>query len=837
MTQGTYFVGLDLNRDGYFARGSTQGDALNLVDNPAQLQLTRILSTGNPPRFYRDFYDTEQNYYWEFNTETDVDDGLYIGQTNSFEYATWIPSGSQITVSMEFKGITNYTGETLRFTAAGRGGGGGANTANTTVVLTGDWQRVSVTITPGSAHLLVTVERINTITDVTFQMRRHFVVLGSTVPTSYNTGAASDWYENITTYVTDMSWNNGMDHYDQTVSAGAKATITVDNRDNLFWQDDDLAEDIIENGDFATWTNANNPTDWTGTNTSANLQTTEVGSDELHGGSGTGALNLYATSRALVSCMQDGLTVFQRYKVEFSIGASSYTGGVRFFTGNAQFIYPISRLYTIPGVYTFYFTAGSFSQFFITNNRYPCDITLEFVRVTPVPRFAGLGKETLVSIRGYDSATEYQLWIGRINNIVPVGGYYGTRMVTLDCSDAMQEFNNTEYKPVAVYSDQSVIEELLLMFQQLQMLWPYAKDYWMLDTNVLGIDTWLIDGALLDWIYTTETFTVDFATASASNSEKGIGASAYTRDLMALEIGGRFFIDSRTGEFRVLAHDYDSSLTSFAAITDDGFDDYGMVSGEDVVNDVAIYYKQKRLGTGNIVLWSSQDDIVVEAQSTKTITGRYFDPTNELINVSATSTEPLVRGVDYVVSPTKDQHLVTVTVDAGGQSASFTIDNQRKVAVTLTTLQIRGFPLYALTEESVEVINVDSMLENNVQKRDYNMPLISDSDIAIAIATGLTSMRGENIVRLQSISFIATKDATRYTNGLNYGVGTPITITSSNLRHSQDYIIIGERHQITPGGEETHRITWTLKPMQLFKYWLLDEVGRSELGETTYLMP
>ena len=836
MTQGIYFVGLDMNRDSYFPRGVTEGDALNLVDNPAQLKTSRIGTDANHPTYTRDFYNTEQSYHWEFTTGTDANAGFYIGQTSDYEYSTWIPNGTQITVTMDFKGITNYTGETLRFTVTARAGTLPA-TATTDFVLTSSWQTVSLTFTPDSEHLLITIERITTTTDVTYQMRKHFVGVGASAPTGFNTGSASDYYENVTTYVTNMSWNNGLDHYDQQVSSGSRAQIVLDNRDEFFYQEDDFAGNIAPNSNFAFWDNANTPTGWTGTNISADAQTTEVGIGSLHGAGGTGSLNLYATTRVLVSCYQNSLTAYQRYKVTFTIGASSGTGGVRFFIGTSSIIYPVSRSYTLPGTYSFFFTCGSDTTLHICNNRYPCDITIDNVFVYPVPRFAGLGKESLVTIRAYDSSTEYQMWIGRVDRIKPTGGYYGARMVTLDCVDAMQEFGNLEYRPTDVYSGVSVLTELQVMFGQLQLLWPYSKDYWILGINTLGVDTWLFEDTDIVPLYTVQTFLIDYATASASNSEKGINAAAFARDLMALEIGGRFFIDSRSGSFYVLAHDYDSSTTSTTTVTDDQFDDFEMVNAEDVLNTVSIWYKQKRLGLSNIVLWSSQDDIVVEAESTKIITGRYFDPTNELLNVSATSTEPLTRGTDYVVSPTINQHRVIVTVDAGGQSATFTIDNRRQAAITITTLQVRGMPLYALTEESIQVQNADSTIENNVQRRDYNMPLISGSDTAIGIATGLTTLRGEAIDRLQSITFSATKDSTRYTRGTGFGVGVPITIQSTVLNHNQRYIIIGEHHQVTPSSENTHIVTWILKPMKLFNYWILGQSGRSELGETTILMP
>ncbi len=833
MTQAVYHVGLDLNRDRYFPKGVAQFDSLNLIDSPQMIQVQRFSTVAPQPAYNRLLYDPDYNYYWSFSTGTSANAGMFMGQTDDFERGMWIPNGSQITVRLEFLGVANYTGEQLTFTVTSRAGTL-PTTASTTVSLTGSWQEVSLTFTPDSEHLLITLTRITTLTNVTFWLRKLMIVLGSSAPTAYNTGMASDYYENIGTYVQSMSWNNGMDHYDQTVSGGSRASIVLDNRDGLFYQEDDLAANVLTNSEFTAWVNATTPTAWTGTNLSANAQTTQVGTDELHGGTGLGALNLYATSRVLVSCNQNTLTQVQRYKVTFSITASSGIGGVRFFIGNSQAIYPVSRIYTDPGVYTFFFTNGVNDGFFITNNRYPCDITIENVSVVPVPRYAGIQKEALVTIRATDSgSTEYQMWTGRIVKITPDGGRYAMRTVTLECVDAMEEFGSLEYRPGDVLSANTPATNLTIMFVQLELIWPYAKDYWMLGTSFLGVDSWLFDGATISTYSAADELTIDYATASASNSKKGISASAFARDIMALEIGGRFYINARTGKFEMYSHNWDPSIISGSSITDDDFDSFEMPYAEDVLNTITIWYKQKRLGSGNVVLWSSSQPITVSGKSKKTVTGRYFDPTNAEINVSAISTEAFIRNFDYAISPDPNNPKVNVTADAGATSVSFTIENDRQIDIEVTTLQIRGFPLYALTEESITVQNADSLYNNNTQKQDYNMPLISDSDTAIAIATGLTTMRGDPIDRLQSITFVANKSDARYSRALATTIGLHYTITSSLLGHSKEYVVIGERHSVSAGGDHTHTVTWVLAPVELFNYWILGQAGRSELGSTT----
>lgn len=840
MTQGVYFVGLDSNRDRYFAKGAVEGDALNLIDNPQQLNLAKFIGTETSLYYFRQLYEVDYNYSYYVSAGTNVFGGFELGNTALSENGIWVTPGIVHRVRIEVKGESGYSGKQILF--AVRDYSPDAALSNTTATLTGDWQALTLTFTPGAERVKLRVLKNNDAADYSWSVRKVMVVEGA-MPTAYNTGQASDYYEDITTYVQQMSWNNGMDHYDQTVSGGSRATLVLDNRDGYFYANDDSALDIFaSNGQFDSWPSATEPQGWSVLSiVDANNITSEAGSDKLHGEGGTGALNLYATTKVLVGLKQVLPTPNQRYRVRFSIGASSGLGGVRFAleTANSNVTY-ISRIYTEPGVYTFFFTAASSGlgdAFCITNNRYPCDVTLEFVEVYAVPRYAGTAKETLISIRAYDGSTEYQMWTGRIETMKPTGGNLAVRTVTVECVDAMDAFNKLEYRPGYVLTDVSVGTELEFLLRQVGLTWPYTKDYWLLGTSFLGVDTWLLGETGLAG-QTISDFRIDFATASSSNSEKGISAQAFLRDLMALEIGGRFFVDSRTAQFFMYAHNFDPSITAgTTALSEDDFDAFEMPYADTVINTVTIWYKQKREIDETRILWSSDQDIVVPGKSTKTITGRYFDPTNPAIDVSAASTEPFVRNVDYVISPAPNNPKVQVTVDAGGTSASFKIDNDRQIDITVTTLQIRGDPLYALTEENISVQNADSLINNNIQKRDYNLPLISNSDTAIGIATGLTTMRGASIERLQSITFSATKSSARYTralsNTLTNQFGTPYTITSNVLKHVGDYIVIGERHSVASGGENTHMVTWILVPRKLFNYWLLGEAGRSELGTTT----
>lgn len=828
MTQGVYGVYIDINRDRYLAKGIQSTDTRNIVDNPERYIVT---DQGTPTSavYFRELYSTTESYFWSVETGTGANSGINIGDSpDDYDSIYAIAGGSRI-VSLEFIGISGYSGEQITWTVSERDGM--ASTSDS-FILTGDYVRYELPIAIATDYIVIQAIRTGSTNPVVFRMRNLFISGGSAIPTAFNTGAGSDILEDVTTYVMGMSWNNGMDNYQQEVSGGARASIVLDNRDGLFYQDDQNAIDIITNGNFALWNDIHTPEDWNGTNIDSDNETTEVGSGELHGGTGTGAANLYADSNQWVVLWQGGSFVAgQRYKVTFVISATADYGGVRFYSGSATPESPISRIYATSGYYEFFFTAVS-DGLFITNNRAPCDITIDNVAAYLMPLYAGLAKGTLVSIRMIAEGEEYQMYIGSIADIRLTGSRYDVRTVTLECTDVMERINQLEYIPGIVSDGGTTLFEFAVMFQFLLLPWPYAKDYWMLGTSVLGFDTVLFGGNSL---YTLGSDTVDLAyPVSGAGTDKGISASAYIRDLITVEHFGRFYIDSRTGKIYVVLHDYDASLSSFSALSDDTFDLFDHRYADDIINQVTGWFKQKLLGEdGNVILWESTEDIAVPGKSDKSITGRYRDPDNDLIEVSAVDTQPILRNIDYVISPNPNNARVTVTADAGGQSVTFSVNNDRQIDVTVTTLQIRGLPLYTIDNQSVFSQNADSIYYHDIFKQDYNFPLLSDFDTVQGIITAITSIQGNAINRLDSITFSATKDDARYLRTIATVPATAYNITSSLLGMNADYIVIGERHSVSAGGENTHMVTWILKPGARVAFWILGVTGRSELGVNT----
>lgn len=827
MSAGAYYFAIDMNKDRYFAKDVAEGDALNLIDNPQQVDLSDVTGGETTLTYNRQLYVTGYHYTYFVQAGTNVFGGFDLGNTSASENGIRTEIGVLHRARIEVAGYEDYSGKSIVLQVWNYDAGTLAGQAS--IALTASWQSVTAAFTPTDDRVYLRIIKNNDAANYSWTTRKVMVVEGA-MPTAYNTGAGSDYHEDISTYVMNASWSDGMSHYDETVSGGGRATILLDNREGYFYQEGDGAE-LVVNGDMTAWT-GNIPDNWTKTTSGGASAILECGFDSLFPdvfivtGVGTDSCNFYSNENIILRLAQTILTVGKRYKCTFDIGNIS-SGNFRFFSD----VYPISNYYSGIGHFEFYFTAPT-TDFSISNGIALINATIDNVSVVEVPRYAGLAKETLVTIRADYVGSEYPLWLGRMVDMKPVGGELGVRMVTMECEDAMQEINRLEYTPTGVIAGDTVRNSLVTMFGQLPITWPYASQYWVLGSSILGVDTWLFNGNELG-LSGGNGATIDYPAASASNMEHGISASAFLRDLMTPEIGGRFY-QGGLGQFEFVAHDSDPSKTVSATITSDQFDSFEMLYGADVLNTVSISYKQKRLGSGNVVLWTSNQDIVVSGKSSKTVTGRYFDPTNAAIQVSALSKEAVVRGVDYIISPDPNNLKVTVAADAGSSSVTFTIDNDREIDITVTTLQIRGFPLFALTEESILAQDAMSAYGNNIQRKDYSIPILSDSDTALAIATGLCYMRGKRITRLQSITFTASEqNIGRYFSAITNVSNTRLTLAAPVLNHEADYVVVGTRHSLVAGGDNLHTVTWILAPMAFKTYWILEQVGFSELGINT----
>lgn len=638
--------------------------------------------------------------------------------------------------------------------------------------------------------------------------------------------------------ISQFSWNVGMgDGFNQEFAEPSTFSATLNNLDGVFSQDI-VGSELISNGTFTNWT-ADDPNGWTVTGESGtNPQVKQVSAGGTHSTSGTGYANIYTTASA-VSISQNVLTVGQRYAYSINFDTVT-TGGLTLKSGGTTI-----AAYSTAGTKTGTFTATG-SDFTIANTS-ACDVTIDSVSVKACPKYYNrLKKGVLLKLRSTYNGTTTTLWQGCIEAVDFFIGSYGNRTVMLRAHDPMRELLECDYTPQLL---QNVTTDAALddVFDSATLVYPYKHTYWVLEYagySELDTNTYLFNQAVTN--FETGKTTMAYVGDNADKGH-GVSAQAYLRDIVIAECGGRFWWDARNAQFAFHNRQHDLLNTTIdAAYTDTDVDSASYTYGKDVFNYVTVNYEPRAVGSSGSVLWV--DDTVpytLKVGETKKVTARYRDPNSKGSRVAGLNMLPLAAGTDFTATSanTTDplnsdySNRIGLSPVYNAQTAEITLNNYgyRNRDVTVTKLQVRGTPLTTFESTFVTAQDVQSQIDNSLIKKEFNIKLLQDQDTAQQFANYFVNRYSRPVGRVQQIVFTTSKNDSKMSNALTLTVGNKISFTDSWSGHSANYIIVGERHDVTVGEEYLHRCTWVLKLDARAVGWILEQVGRGELEQNTYL--
>lgn len=644
------------------------------------------------------------------------------------------------------------------------------------------------------------------------------------------------WALNLTDYILSIEWSAGMRNSYDAVASPAMLSATLDNSTGMFTPGLS-STDLITNGTFANWT-ADDPDDWTVTGeVGTDPEVSEVGSGEGHGGSGTGACNLY-TSADTVSISQNILTVGQAYQITLNISTAT-TGVLRVKTGSDV----VTPLYGVAGEKTHWFIATDTTL--VIESLGAIDLTLSSVSVKAgVGMWGGMLQRGLpMRVRTTYSATTRTMFTGRLQAPRFRIGRFSEKLVTLQADDVMLSLLDAEYSP-PLLQDTTVDAALDALIESGVAPLPAPFAFWVLGAegfSVLGQTTKLF-GAADHITFDTGNTTIPYV-GDNSGTARGVSAQGFIRELLAAEIGGRFFYQPRTDKFVFHNRQHDLNPTPAVSLTGDDFDDYEYLTGDDLINEVAVDYQPRAVGTAGTVIWSKSDrDLQLQPAQTRSFVARYRDPANENARVGGLDVIDPVRGTDYTANSKADGSGVDRTGDlvfsaeVGGTATTVYVTNlNTSKALYITKLQVRGTPIYLYEKQTATGADAYSIALYGRQPDRRSIPLLSTEAMAESVISYLINQFKEPFDRFRSIRVIANHSDGRMTQALARTIGDAITITEAETNHASDYIIVGEQHQVRAGGDHTHETTWILKPAQRAIYWVLGATGYSELGLTTRL--
>jgi hypothetical protein len=309
---------------------------------------------------------------------------------------------------------------------------------------------------------------------------------------------------------------------------------------------------------------------------------------------------------------------------------------------------------------------------------------------------------------------------------------------------------------------------------------------------------------------------------------------------MAAELGGRFFWDGEAFQFQDRYYSLAQTLIGVsleltAADIIDG--DYRL--GEDLVNDVKVTYQPRSVGDAGTVIYSSDRAVQVQAGQTRTIRVHYRDPDTPNLQVGAYDVLTPVSGTDFIANSVQDgsgtvlTSFIAVSQEAQAQSAVITARNDGTTDAWLTTLQVRGTPLYTDRRETVQAVDAQSIYDNDRVPRSYAYKLVSDGETAQGFANIQVSRFKDQFERWHSVTFMVS-DALKLITATTT-IGSVITVNEqTSTKHNRNYTVVGIQHKWDKRVGE-HRVTYILSPIASEAYWILGFAGYSELGTTNTL--
>lgn len=434
----------------------------------------------------------------------------------------------------------------------------------------------------------------------------------------------------------------------------------------------------------------------------------------------------------------------------------------------------------------------------------------------------------------------------KIREINPNYSMDGAHSLTIKASDILQDFLNQDYIP-PLQTNIRVDNALRALHNTRAAIWPYESYYQFIGHTSIGDGKAPFYGA--DWVdFETAETTLDYLGDNLGKEQKLV-VQQYIRSCVEAEIFGLYYFSPRSEKFEFLSryHAADTAVSWNVTEAITGIPKF--TYGRDFVNDYALGYFPRDVGTANSVLWQSDNvPFSIPARSTKRLTIKYRDPNNESASVGALLVNDPVKGTDIIFNTLSDgsgaanlNDKIDITLIKGAASSELIISNLRRRDQTwITFLRITGTPITAYNKEIAYGYNDGSLFGSGSDETSGNdrksgsdtLAAISDPDFAQSYADFRVNVFGQPQQVIEKIT-IPIKDTDTVTQAqvLTRTIGDVINVTISVLDHNTDYMIVGEMHSVTGANERQHTVSYLLRPTNTSALFILD-TSNSNAGDT-----
>lgn len=274
-------------------------------------------------------------------------------------------------------------------------------------------------------------------------------------------------------------------------------------------------------------------------------------------------------------------------------------------------------------------------------------------------------------------------------------------------------------------------------------------------------------------------------------------------------------------------------------------------SRSDVLNKAQVTVHPRQVdAAATTVLYSLQQPTsnAVPAGATVVLLGPYRDPNQRAARVGGTSMQAVTATTDYTMNTAADgggsdlTSNFTVTAALGGNGARFTITNNGATPGYITKLQCRGKGIYDYENALMESKDTASISSYGEHVLALDMWYQSDPVFGQNVADWLLHLYDSPLTYVNSVGFYASDTAALMSAAMTCDISSRVGIVEtvsgltdviSGSAATRGYYINAVTLDVRAG--DLVYVAWVLTPADTLQYWLLGQVGASEIGLTTRL--
>lgn len=270
-------------------------------------------------------------------------------------------------------------------------------------------------------------------------------------------------------------------------------------------------------------------------------------------------------------------------------------------------------------------------------------------------------------------------------------------------------------------------------------------------------------------------------------------------------------------------------------------------SRRDIITATTVTIHPRRIDiAATTVLYELADSVAPRIGPGQTIQWRagYRDPDSPISRIAGTNIVTPVASTDYVMNTAEDGSGTDVTADVtvefehAGVYGVFRITNNTNTDAYVTTLQIRGKGLYQYADLLLKASDVGMLAKYGENHVAIDMAYQTDPNVGQGVADWVRALWSVEATGVSRLSFLANKSSALMTAALAVEPGQRVAVREdvTGITDVVDganvgYFVHRVRYSLADGG--LLRVSWTLAPADRERFWILDEVGASELDETT----